>query len=261
VKNYYEILGVSEDATTAEIKKAYRTLAKEWHPDRSDHPQAKEKFQEINEANAVLSNSQKRQEYDTQRRFGSVFEHQDSGFGPFNTDDLGSIFGDIFGGGFRRPRRQQQNVFSVQCTLEDVYGGVQKNVNGKLVNIPAGTRHGTLFQANNTLFKVSVVPHERFHRQNDDLYIELHINVFDAMLGTTADIRHLNGDKYTLKVPQGTQPEQMLRIKGKGMPNPEINNAVGDLYVVCKIYVPADLTEEQKQVIITNIYSPKQYTV
>lgn len=265
MKDYYRTLGVSETATATDIKQAYRKLAKQWHPDKSSHPNANEKFQEINEANTILSDDDKRRHYDAMRSGGPQVRFTQ---GNFSDADIHSVFDEIFGGmggfgnNFRQQRQQtRQTVYNVVCTLEEAYTGTQKTVNGKCANIPAGVRDGSLFQVDNNLFRASVLPHQRFQRHNDDLVLKVELTAFDAMLGTSVEVKHIDGNVYTLNVPAGTQHGHQLRIKNKGMPNPQIPGKIGHLYVVCDISIPNDLTDKQKKCIIDMVYTPKTYRI
>lgn len=246
MKSYYDVLGVEEQSTQEDIKKAFRKLAKEWHPDRSTQPDAHERFQEINEAYQILGNEQKRNEYDHQRMYGSSRSS-------FSGHPFEDIMEDIFGGGFRRSRTHQQSrqIYTVSCTLEELYTGCTKQVNNRLVNIPKGIRNGTLFQINNDLVRLVVTPHKSFALNGDNIIATVELNAFEAMIGTEVTIEHPDGKEYVFKIPAGTQPESVLRMKGKGMPSPQVPGRFGDFLVACKITIPNDLTDDEKSSIIS----------
>jgi curved DNA-binding protein len=257
VKDYYQILGVEEKADKDQIKKAYRSLAKKWHPDRCDDPAATEKFQEINEPYSVLSNEQKRQEYEYMRSGGPQVRFTTSGpdFG------FGSSIHDIFDRFRQHSQQQRQAVYNVSCTLEEAYTGTVKTVNGVMLTVPKGVRDGSLLQANEELYRIRIAPHSRFIRDGDHLVVKMEIDAFDAMVGTTITVNHLDQKTYTVTVPEGTQYGQMLKIAGKGMANPQVPHRVGDFYIVCEVKIPKNLTSEQKSRIMQYVYTPKQYTI
>lgn len=247
MKDYYTILGVSDEADQSEIKKSYRKLAMKYHPDRNNDPSAQSQFAEIQEAYDTIGNETKRKQYDFERAnpHGGSFH--------FNRGDINSVFEEIFGNRFRHgfaSQRQQRTVYNVICTLEELYAGCQKNVNGNRITIPKGMRDGSLIQVNGEMVRITLAPHKTFLRQNDNLVAQIQISALDAMVGTTIEVHHIDGKKYNLKVPAGTQPREALRMKGKGMPNPQIPSKTGDLYVLCDVTIPKDLTQDVKNSII-----------
>lgn len=256
MENYYDILGVEESASDADIKKAYRSLAKEWHPDRNTDPEAKEKFQKINEANQVLSNKQKREQYDMQRKHGPQVRF---GSDPFSGGgfDINDIINEMFG---RRAQHQHQSIYQLTITFKEAFTGCTKHTNIDTVTIPAGIRNGSRLKVGNNLYSVRVLSDSKYERQNDHLITMVTINSFDAMLGNEIKYKHLDNNEIIIKIPPGIQHGEKLRVKGKGMPNPEFANRTGDLYVICFIETPNNLTAEEKLAIL-NIYKPTTLTL
>lgn len=281
--DYYDILGVSKSASADELKKAYRKQALEWHPDRhtgADKEAAEKRFKEINEAYQVLSDSQKRSAYD---QFGhSAFSPGGgaAGFGgnpfaggtqggkygpftytyttsggqnPFGNYDFGDpfdIFESFFGGG--SPFRQQQIPrYSIDIDFMDAVKGVEKDVtiNGKrrTIKIPAGVDEGSRIKFDDFILSINIRPHKMFERDGADIYVKVSIPYSLAALGGEIEVPTVEGD-VRIKVHPGTQPETMLRLRGKGIVNVR-NRGRGDQYVRISIAVPEKLNREQKSVI------------
>lgn len=282
--DYYEILGLKKGATEEEIKKAYRKLAIKYHPDKNPgNAEAEEKFKEINEAYAVLSDPQKRAQYD---QFGSSGFHQrfsqedifrgfdvgdifkDMGFG---TDD---IFSRMFGGGFRHGgfgftgARQRGEDFTMELpiTFREAYTGCEKRVayrrDGKreeiAVKVPSGVETGSRLRvagkggfgsagAGDLYLVVKVGGDPQFHREGDDIVVERNISFTDAVLGKSLDVPTLEGTKR-IKVPAGIQPGTKIRLKGMGFAHMG-KTGTGDLYVRIGVSVPRALTAEQKALV------------
>lgn len=304
-KDYYKILGVERKAGEDEIKKAYRKLALQYHPDRNPgNPQAEEKFKEINEAYQVLGDQEKRARYDQlgesytswQQRGGRPgnfnwdewFTQAPSGPGAYRVEvgDLNEIFGGAGMGGFSefftrifggmpnvqtvyqtgsRPRtrvappRYEQNV---QISLQEAYHGTSRRleINGvqKEVIIPPGARTGTKVrvseaistapnQPKSDLFLViQVADDPRFERKGQDLYTDVKVDLYSAVLGGEIAVPTLSGN-VVLSVPAGTQPGQTFRLKGRGMPHLRNPGEFGDLFVRAAVQVPRKLTPRQKE--------------
>ena len=282
-KGYYEVLGLKKGATDDEIKKAYRKLALKYHPDKNPgNTEAEDTFKEINEAYAVLSDPQKRAQYD---QFGSSGFHQrysqedifrgfdvgdmfkDMGYG---TDD---IFSRIFGGGFRQGgfgfgggrRRGEDFSMELHVTFREAYTGCEKRVSfmrdGKRedisVRVPAGVESGARLRVagkggfgsgggavGDLYLVVGVGSDPVFSREGDDLIVERQIRFTDAALGTTLDVPTLEGTKR-IRVPAGIQPGTKIRLKGLGFSHLG-KSGKGDLYVRIGIAVPESLTADQK---------------
>ncbi|MDO8340773.1 MAG: DnaJ C-terminal domain-containing protein [Candidatus Woesebacteria bacterium] len=278
--DFYDILGLSKSASSAEIKAAYRKKALEWHPDRhqgTDKEEAERKFKEINEAYQVLSDSSKKSAYDQyghdafapggRGAAGNPF----AGFGgqngqtsytwssgggqnPFGNMDFGDpfdIFESFFGGG--SPFRQQRQVprYSVKIDFLEAVKGVTKefSIEGKKrkIKIPAGVDEGTRINFGDFMLSINVTPHEFFERDGDDIYINVTIPYSMAVMGGTIEVPTID-TKVKLKVRNGTQSGTMIRLRGKGAPNPN-HRAFGDQYVKINILVPEKLTREQKSLI------------
>ena len=293
-KDYYKILGVERNASEEEIRKAYRKLALQYHPDRNpDDKQAEERFKEINEAYQVLSDSEKRSVYD---RLGSDYSNwQRRGApGDFNWDQYGGGFpggvrveygdiDDLFGGAggfsdfFRtifgreaqgagtgtrtRTRQQQPQGYQqeLEITLEEAYQGttrvLQADGKQKQVRIPAGVRTGSKVRVAGAgpngldlYLIVDVKEDPRFERRGNDLHTTATANVFTAILGGEADVETLSG-KVKLTIPAGTQPEQVFRLAGRGMPSVKNKDEKGDLYVRLKVQIPKYLSAKQRELL------------
>ncbi|PID70698.1 molecular chaperone DnaJ [bacterium DOLZORAL124_38_8] len=252
-ENYYDILGVKKDASKAEIKKAFRAAAKKHHPDKGGDADT---FKKINQAYEVLSDDQKKAQYD---QFGQVggnagfggfsgFGGGAQGFGGFhsaqniNMEDLGDIFGSFFGGGFggqayaNRPRRGSDLEVEAHLTFDEAVLGAKKTFRSSFgdkkeveISIPAGINHGDSLRmrgrgeaghnggpAGDLYIHVRVAPSKKFTRQRLDIISEKEISVFDAILGGEFKVETFWG-KMDLTVPENTRDGSLLRIKDKGV--------------------------------------------
>ena len=286
-KDYYESLGITKSATPEEIKKAFRKLAVQYHPDRNQGDQkAEEKFKEINEAYAVLSDPEKKKQYDT---FGSTgFHQQYSQEDIFKGFDFSSVFKDmgvgggddifsrLFGGGFRRQgggfrgahRKGADLDMEIEVSFREAALGAEKliafrkdGVREELkVRIPAGVDNGSRVRiagkggagqngaANGDLFLIMKVTADPvFTREGGDLFIDKTIRFSEACLGTAMDVPTLEETKR-IKVPAGIQPGTKIRLKGCGIKTIG-SNARGDLYVKINVRVPEGLNGEQKKLV------------
>lgn len=279
-KDYYKILGVDRKAGADDIRKAYRKLAMQHHPDRNPgDKKAEERFKEINEAYEVLSDPEKRARYD---QLGSAYSNWQSRGGPgdFNWSDWFSPGGtrveyrevdDLFGEGFsdffrtifgeatgrsRRARQPQGYQQAVQITFQEAYNGTTRQIqsNGRKiqVRIPAGVKTGSKVRVAGAgpegldlYLVVDVTDDDRFQRDGYDLHTTAAINVFTAILGGEADVQTPAG-KVKLNIPAGTQPEQIFRLAGRGMPHLKNPNTKGDLYVKLKVRIPKYLSSKQR---------------
>ena len=276
MKNYYDVLGVNEQSTSADITKAFKDLAKKYHPDRGGD---EAKFKEINEAYATLKDTQKRHEYDTMRKFGGT----NTGIGdhPFFNED---IFGDFFSGFgnndftstfnftrgpggeriFRQNRQRQRGNKNVQVrmaiSIKEAMNKHEKTINYKLpsgreefatVNIPAGVQHGVTFKFANMgddsiknvprgdlLVMMSVLDSDGFTRKGNDLYTDKTIDCFQAVRGHNFNLKTLEDKIIKVKVPAGTQPNTILQVKGQGMPVHKTIGIRGNLYVKIHVLIP-----------------------
>src|SRR5512138_2708575 len=295
-KDYYKVLGVERNASEDDIRKAYRKLAMQYHPDRNPNDkQAEERFKEINEAYQVLSDPQKRTHYDRlgsdysnwQRRGapGDFYWGQYGGGYPGGVHveygDLDDLFGGaggfsdffrtIFGRGAEgagtgtgtrtRSRQQQPQGYQqeLQITLEEAYKGtrrvLQTDGKQKQVHIPAGVRTGSKVRVTGAgpngldlYLIIDVKDDPRFERRGSDLHTTATASVFTAILGGEAEVETLDG-KIKLNVPMGTQPEQVFRLAGRGMPSLKNAKEKGDLYVRLKVQIPKHLSPKQRELL------------
>jgi len=284
-RDYYDILGISKSASDEEIKKSYRKLALEWHPDRNKAANANEKFKEINEAYAVLSSKEKRATYDQfgsaafspgagqaggQGPFGGGFRqgpftytYSTSGGMPFGDEfiDPFEIFEQFFGGGagFASGRqRARRDVYEISISLEDAIKGVTKEVvlprgragegsEKKTIKIPAGVDTGSRIRFDEFDIVVDVKKDRTFQRQGDDLIKEHELSYIKAALGGVEEIETIDG-LIKIHIQPGTQPGTLIRLRGKGMPHIR-SGGRGDLYVKIQIRIPTHLTRRQKELL------------
>lgn len=285
--DYYDLLGVTKTSSAQEIKNAYRKKALEWHPDRhqgADKEEAERKFKEINEAYQILSDPSKKGAYDNYghdafspggmgSRGGSPFTQGFGGQGspftytwssgggqqnPFGNTDFGDpfdIFESFFGGGgnpFGGQQRQRQIPrYSVRLEFMEAVNGVEKefDIEGKRrkIKIPAGVDEGTKINFGDFTLSVNVAPHEFFERDGDDIYINVTIPYSMAVLGGTIKVPTID-DEVKIKIREGTGSGTMIRLRGKGAPNPH-HKTKGDQYVKLNILVPEKPTRVQKRII------------
>jgi DnaJ-class molecular chaperone len=264
-RDYYEILGVDKGVGEAELKKAYRKLALEWHPDRNNSPEAEAKFKEINEAYEVLSNPEKKAKYD---QFGHAAFDPSAGFGqggqtyrqgPFTyTYSTGGNFEDLFqgAGGFSDPfdifesffgganpfGRQYQAKPHYSLTIEfmEAVEGVEKSFvhQGKefKIKIPGGADDGTRIRYSDFDVSVNVRDHSYFRREGADVFVYHEIPFTLAILGGETRVRTLEGD-LKLKIRPGTQPSTTVRLSGKGIKRLR-GSGRGDFYIKLKVMLP-----------------------
>jgi molecular chaperone DnaJ len=276
-KDYYEVLGVERTAADRDIKRAYRKLAQQYHPDNNpDSGDAETRFREVTEAYDVLSDPKVRAEYDQAR---DAFAHGAWAGGPggrtqyVQVDDLGDILGgfggfgglgDLFGQSARArgPRKGQDIETEIGLSFHEAVAGVTKTitVGGRSVSvkIPAGIDDGARIRlrgkggagadggpAGDLYVKVSVGSHPIFHRSGRHLEVEAPITFTEAALGARISVPTLDG-KVTLKVPPGTQSGKTFRVTGKGVETPK---GTGDLLVTVTVVVPESLTDEQRDLL------------
>jgi curved DNA-binding protein len=283
MKDYYKILGVNRDASEEEIKKAFRKLAHVYHPDKSGGDEVK--FKEASEAYAVLSDKQKRAQYD---QFGSAgpgaggfqggFNPNDFGFdfsgfqsAGFDAGDLGDILSSIFGG--RRVRRGRDVAVDIELSFQESIFGTERKVviNSKLVkqkevsiSVPPGIEDGQMIRLSgmgetleggvpgDLYVKVHVRKHPYLRKEGYNLIMDLKVLLTEALLGAERTIATLDGE-VTLKVPAGTKHGTILRVKGKGVPHGATQGAAktgrGDLYVRIYIDIPEKLSKEAKKLV------------
>jgi DnaJ-class molecular chaperone len=278
--DYYQILGVTKSASADEIKKAYRKLALQFHPDKNKTKEADLKFKEVTKAYEVLSDSQKKQTYD---QFGAAaFEQGGPGgqgaggpfgggfgqggqYGPFtytysadsgNADfggfsDPFDIFEQFFGGASPFGRRQHREVYSLKIDFMEAVKGTQKKVDlgGKVqtIKIPAGVDDGSRIRFGDADVIINVVPDKRFKREGYDVVSEEELSFPEVVLGTEINVETVEG-KVKLKIPQGTQPDTVIRLGGKGITHIR-GSGKGNHYVRIKVIIPKNLTGKQKEIL------------
>lgn len=275
--DYYQILGITKGASDSEIKAAYRKKALEWHPDRNKSPQASEKFKEVTKAYEVLSDSQKRQTYDQygesafdqsaqggwgqqQGPFTYSYRSYGDGNNPFEGMDFGGfsdpfdIFEQFFGGGFSQSRKTaRRQVYSLSLSFMEAAKGVEKTVKieGKnmAIKIPPGVDNGSRVRFGNFDVLISVEKDSIFERDGLNLYVTLDVDFVSAALGSSTQIPTLDGN-IELKIPPGTQPETVIRLRGRGITDPH-GHRTGDQFVRIKIKVPTKLSHQQKEILET----------
>jgi curved DNA-binding protein len=283
-RDYYEVLGLKKGASAEEIKRAYRKLAVKYHPDKNQgDKQAEEHFKEINEAYAVLSDPQKKEQFD---QFGSNNFHQrfsqedifrgfdvgemfkDQGFG---TDDIFSrIFGDALRrqrGGGRMAAKGEDFSMEIQITFRDAYDGAEKRVAFKRdgvreelsVKVPAGIESGAKLRiagrgaagrfggpTGDLYLTVLIGPDALFQREGADIVLNQEVPFTAAALGGAVDVPTMEGTKR-IRIPAGIQAGTKVRLKGLGFP--QAGKARGDMYVRVAVRVPEKLTARQRELI------------
>lgn len=284
--DYYKILGLDKSASTEDIKKAYRKLARKYHPDiNPNNKEAHKKFQEVNEANEVLSDPEKRKKYDQygkdwkhaeefekarqqqkQRTYSTTGEEQF--FGGGGEGNFSDFFETLFGGGGRRERRETRfrgNDYEAQLPLglREAFTTHPRTVtlNGKniRITIPAGVEDGQRIKLkghgapgvnggpNGDLYITFVIEDDpQFKRLGNDLYTTADIDLYTAVLGGEATVETMSG-KLKLKVPPGTQNDSRTRVRGKGFPVYKNEGQFGDLYITYKVKIPTNLTEKERE--------------
>ena len=257
----YTVLGVDQSASDQDIKTAFRKLAVKYHPDRGGD---ESKFKEINEAYDKIKTNEKRQHFEASKRFGGNFNFSQGD--PFDMQD---VFSQFFGKGFengprhRRPPPNRNIQINIEVTLEDVYYGnskwVQIDQTGQNIEIkiPRGINHGQSIRykglgmhtnksvpAGDILCKVYIKAHTMFQRDGLNLHAETSVSVWQAINGSTIHMPTIDGKKLTIKVPQGTQPGNVMKVPQHGLENAA--NRVGDYFIKINVSIPKNLTKEDR---------------
>lgn len=291
-RDYYKTLGVARSADQDAIKKAFRKLARQYHPDANKgDKKSEEKFKEINEAYETLSDPEKRKLYD---RMGSNYRQyaQNGGatgeagggqWSPFSRgangaggsarrrraaadaeNEFGDIFETLFNGQqtVNQPRDFEQ---AVEITVEEAYSGttrlLQKSGQPDIeVKIPRGARTGTKIrvkgqggrnargQSGDLFLVIEVKPHPLYEIKGDDLYRDITVSAFTAMLSGDQAVETLGGT-ILVKIPAGTSSGKLIRLRGRGMPKLNTLNESGDLYLRIMVSVPFDLRDDEREMI------------
>src|SRR5512133_206714 len=283
--DYYKLLGIEKTATPKEIKSAYRKLARKFHPDLNQNDKdAKRRFQQINEANEVLSDQDKRKKYD---QYGKDWQHSDQfenqkqnqqrysapGGERYDTSPPEGDFSDFFESMFGRATSSGRNrqvkfrgedyTAELQLDLTDAYTTHKQTltVNGQKIRItiPAGIENGQTIKipghggkgvnngpAGDLYITFSIANHPRFKRLGNDLYATVDLDLYTAVLGGEITIDTLNG-KVKLNVKPETQNGTKVRLKERGFPVYKNEGHFGDLFITYSIKIPTNLTEKQKK--------------
>ena len=287
--DYYKILEIDKKASQAEIKKAYRKLARKLHPDLNPNDKsAQQKFQQVNEANEVLSDPEKRKKYD---QYGKDWEHADafeeakrnqrssysgnrSGYSSSggSSEDFSDFFESMFGGsgysrqGRRSPQYKGQDLnATLQLNLLDILEDQKQTLDlgsKKIrITIPAGVEDGQTIKIGgyggeginggpkgDLYLTFSINNSTEFQRVGNDLYKNQSIDLYDALLGASIEVKTLTG-KVKLKVKPETQNDTKVKLKGKGMPIYKKKGSHGDLYITYKISLPTNLNHKEKELL------------
>ncbi len=276
--DYYKILGIEKKATEADIKKAYRKLARKYHPDVNPNDKAAEqKFKEINEANEVLSNAENRKKYDAYGenwKQGNAYANQQgqqrsSGQGQSSGNaygnDFSDFFGSMFGGGSRGGVKYKgADLFAeLNLDLKEVFETHKRelNVNGRniRITIPAGIKDEQVIKIagyggdglnggpkGDLQIQINVTNNTKFQIDNNDLHSTVELDLYKALLGGELIVDTFDG-KAKLKVAPETQPGTKVKLKGKGLPVYKNEGAFGDLYITYNVLLPTNLTDKEKE--------------
>ncbi len=295
-KDYYKILGVEKSASQADIKKAYRALAKKYHPDKNKGDKtAESKFKDISEAYEVLGDKEKRAQYD---QLGSNWRQFQQGGGPrggqyqgysgggYSQQDINDMFGgggggfsDFFeqffgggGGGFGQSaggrgqaRKGHDYKAEMEITLEEAYHGTSRLITTDKQQLRITTKPGVADgqtlrikgkggpaagggESGDLYINIKIQPNAKFERKGDDLYTDLNLDLYTAILGGETEVDTMSG-KLKLKIPAGTQNGKTLRLRGKGMPQYGKADHYGNLYVKINVLLPTNLTSEERNLL------------
>jgi curved DNA-binding protein len=245
--DYYSVLGVTKSANQDDIKRAYRKLAMQHHPDKGGD---EAKFKQINEAYSVLSDPNQRAQYDSP---------QPQGFNFNNTHfDFNDMFAQAFGGG-RRQRNNRDVTISITLDLEDIVSGKKLvaryalpsgRIEESNIDIPPGVDQGLGIRfeglgdnsipnlpRGDLIVRINVKNHPVWRREGRDLYMIKKLDIFDCMLGTIVEIDTLDNKRLQIKIPQGTQPSAVFNLPGYGMPDIRTGTS-GNAYMQLSAVIP-----------------------
>lgn len=263
--DYYQTLGVAKTATPDEIKKAYRKLASQHHPDKGGDTAM---FQKIEEAYRILSDPNSRQQHDNPNPFGQGnpfgFQFTSNGF------DMNDIFSQVFGQQRPHPHQPRQQIFrtSIDVTLEEAYFGGERQVQLQTptgnkavkIDIPRGTENGSQVRINEVIDNATLMvefrirKHLKYDRIGNDLISNYPISVLDLIVGTTFEFTTLGNKTLEVTVKPGTQPHMQLKLAGHGMPIYGSANVFGDQIILLKPFIPDTIDSS----IIDSIVQSKQ---
>ncbi|MBI2085858.1 DnaJ domain-containing protein [Candidatus Daviesbacteria bacterium] len=299
-RDYYEILGITKNASAEEIKSAYRKLARKHHPDIDKTAGADTRFKELGEAYQVLSDPQKKQSYDQfghaafSARGGPSSGWDSTGGGnPFGAgwqqsgwstsgnpnvqfdfggfEDPFELFEQIFGGGGFGGFSRRKPTYQMSISFDEAIGGVTKeieveerNSQGRVVRkrmkikVPAGVDNGTKIRFGDMDIVFAVARNPEFLREGADIFSEITINIPQLVLGDVFEVNTVQG-KVKVKVPPGTQPGSLVKLKGKGVPRLD-SSGHGDHYVRVNLDVPQNPSKQEKQLYeeLKNLSSKKK---
>ncbi len=287
--DYYKILNVGNKASEKEIKKAYRKLARKYHPDvNPGNKDAENKFKEINEANEVLGNVENRKKFD---RYGKDWKHAEEfekakqrqyqdrsaakqqAHGSYSEDGFSDFFNSLFGGGSQQHRGRRTQFkggdyhAELQLHLTDVLKSQKQTltINNKNIRltIPAGIENGQVIKIkghgekvekggiNGDLYiKFNIVNNTNFKRDKNDLYLSIDLDLYKAVLGGDLIVNTIEGKKVKLKVKPETQNDTKVKLKGKGLPIYKRERQYGDLYITYRIKIPSNLSAKEKELFV-----------
>ncbi len=277
-KDFYEVLGLKKGASDAEIKSAYRKLARTHHPDIDKSEGAAKRFNEVSEAYQILSDPQKKAQYDQFGHSGPnpfsgggnpfggggrSYSYSTSGFPGF--EDPFDLFDQIFGGGMGNFRRTP--TYQLEVSFDEVLHGASKTFEikdqtGKLqrlnIKVPPGVDNGTRMRFGDIEIVFAVKRHPDFIREGADIFSDVELSIPQIVLGDVIEVKTVNG-KVKLKVPNGTNPGSLIRIKDKGLPR--LRGGKGDHYVRVNIDVPKKLSSDEKKLYeqLSNLKNKKSW--
>lgn len=276
-KDFYKILGVSKDVSEAELKKVYRKLAREFHPDANPgDAKAEERFKDISEAYSVLSDKEQRKEYDAIRAMGGGARFTSGGTG--GAGGFEDVFSNLFGGGgfpgggfpggfggfggFGPQKGADLTTSTTVDFIDSIHGATVKLKIGAdtvSLKVPAGIQDGQKLKVKgkgqpspnggdrgDLVVTIKVKPHPVFTRDGDNLRVTVPVTFTEATLGATIQVPVLGGEPVKLKVSPGTPNGRTLRVKGKGVQH---GSKQGDLLATVEIAVPAHISEKAKELL------------